>query len=140
MPPVLSLLLGATGLFLIVVSVWLRWQSARVGEWPQTEGVILASALVADPHDAGSSFQLQYSYQVGGVSYTSERLTFNPTSDSVDAKAARLAAYPVGRQVTVYYDPARPERAVLEREPSAGWLAAVATGGILLAVAFFFGR
>ena len=45
-----------------------------------------------------------------------------------------LARYPVERSVTVYFDPANPQRSVLERQQSAGWLALAAGGAMSIAV------
>jgi hypothetical protein len=58
-----------------------------------------------------------YSYEVAGQPYSSHRVTFGAIRPSKQAAAAEkaLERYPVGSQVTVYYNPAQPSETVLER-------------------------
>jgi uncharacterized protein DUF3592 len=62
--------------------------------------------------------RVRYTYRVNDADYAGDKIVFGfMTSYNVDAKAREvLTKYPVGQQVTVYYDPANPENAVLERK------------------------
>ncbi|MGH9849160.1 MAG: DUF3592 domain-containing protein, partial [Blastocatellia bacterium] len=57
---------------------------------------------------------VRYRYEVDGRTYSGKRLYFDEVA-STERWAARLARkYPVGATVPVYFDPANPERALLE--------------------------
>jgi hypothetical protein len=79
------------------------------------------------------SAKVVYNYQVGGQALVGDRRRFSDSSSS-SARRAQEAAnrYPVGAQVTVYYDPNNPEVCVLE--PGAGmggFVALIITLGLL---------
>src|SRR5262249_25301486 len=57
---------------------------------------------------------IEYEFSVGAQTYRGARIAITDTSGP-DAEAA-LDHYPVGKTVTVYYDPADPNNCVLERE------------------------
>jgi hypothetical protein len=114
------LLLAAFG----AVGLWRGWRDlgrARASaSWPRTDGEIVGADLqVEGYHDDGEAMQravIRYRYDVGGESHRAERVFFG---DDVALRFTgpgrrRLDAYPVGRRVSVAYDPADPRRAVLE--------------------------
>jgi hypothetical protein len=83
---------------------------------------------------------VHYEYTVGGRTYRCSRVSVAEEVDGAELRAI-LKRYPVGQAVTVYYDPARPERALLERTLPMGKLAqglgclmALFVGGPLTAV------
>jgi hypothetical protein len=80
-----------------------------------------------------------YSYQVGGRSYQGSLIAPGLEVGRTGAPA-RLAVYPTGSQVTVYYNPNDPSDAVLETKvPSLFWLwfALILVDLVLGAVALF---
>lgn len=98
--------------------------------WPSTTGQVVESRLEIDrPNRRRTSGQrsgrrrsydavVRYSYTVGGRSYTSDR--FSAATDffsSSNQNRTRdfLNRYPVGANVTVFYNPRQPGSAVLER-------------------------
>jgi hypothetical protein len=95
----------------------------RARHWQATFGRVVASAVearatvrpgIAAEKVVGNYPRIVYEYEVEGRRHQSHRLTFARESPN-RAIAATLARYPVGAEVTVYYDPTRPSEAVLER-------------------------
>lgn len=105
------------------VFLWRSWQDGQASpQWPTVRGVIERCepfAHLQDPHHEGAQPQwrlmLRYRYEVAGQAYTGSRLgamaRHYPDEAAVQAVCQR---YPVGQQVTVFHDPVRPERSVLE--------------------------
>jgi hypothetical protein len=138
-------------LFLIALGVKLR-ELREARRWPETTGKVIASRVQslrktsAGPSFGPSDMELtnqpfvQYEYKVGRRTYRCSRVSVAEQVDGAELRAI-LERYPVGKAVTVYYDPARPERALLERTLPAGKLAlglgclmAIFVGGPLAAV------
>src|SRR5262245_38871502 len=112
----MSLALAAFGLAAILLAGWSRAMNRKAAAWPEVGGEIVRSSLEYDPHDSDrDSLTIVYRYSVGGIPFESSRASysFRPVS-----RERRLRDYPVGRKVTVFYDPADPGRAVLERGAS----------------------
>jgi hypothetical protein len=90
------------------------------GAWPTTTGVIRSAALTTafhkPPHAPWFSPFICYTYTVDDIPRASTRIEF---SDQVAALTKDEALtwidrhYPVGKQVTVYYDSKDPDLAVL---------------------------
>ncbi len=132
---------AAAGL-LLWRQAWQSWRQAHASRtWPSTQGIIEEAWITISRSSRGpeSPFEdkffyphLRYRYQVGGQTYQGERIAAgSPTGLSSRAEAeAVLAPYPVGRRVTVYYNPRNPAEAVLEpgRAESLGMLL---LGGLL---------
>ncbi len=92
----------------------------RSAAWPQVKGKVLTSRV--SRREGSYSVRLEYEYAVDGVQYTSDRIKFGATVTVGSGKEEANAIterYPVGSEVTVYYDPHKPSRSVLEREVEA---------------------
>ena len=122
------------GLGVLAVALWIRHMNRKAASWPGTAGKITESRLEREAHDAGSTVRIAYTYAVGERSFQSSCVSFTPKSDHLPAKEELVARYPVERSVTVYFDPSNPQRSVLERQQSAGWLALAAGGAMSIAV------
>jgi uncharacterized protein DUF3592 len=115
-----------------------RKQADESASWQSTHGTVTGSSLGQSTNysDSGPTVSyfpiVRYSYSVVGQPYTGERIAFGlGESSSRSAKAQKmLDGYPVGRPVTVYYDPANPAQAVLERRAGGG------IGGLLIGIVF----
>jgi hypothetical protein len=61
---------------------------------------------------------VDYTYEVLGATYRSDRIEFGGLQISTDRENAMTvrAGYPEGARVPVFYDPKHPERAVLRRD------------------------
>jgi hypothetical protein len=82
---------------------------------------VLSEERIGDRDDPRKFYHrpaVAFRYEVDGRSYTSERYAFDETS-STDPRYAETVAqrYPPGRSVTAWFDPDRPEVAILESAP-----------------------
>lgn len=124
---VISAALLAFGLFFV--------QEANASRsWPAVTGRAQTVRVTWDLSNRQESmpdrdyyFEVRYTYQVDGKTYTGERYSLGGGSNAAgrtynsedEARAAAAAAYQAGDSITVYYDPAAPESAVLQ--PGAGF-------------------
>jgi hypothetical protein len=103
--------------------MWKQVMVRRSGFWPSTLGEIVRSEVVRTRGGAWDSRHtyyeacVEYRYEAAGRTYTGTTIDLGGTVQrSLSGHAAkRCAAYPAGVRALVYYDPARPERACLER-------------------------
>ena len=141
---VLFLLLGVIG---TVNGLYWLWKSRRSRNWPTAPGTIVVSQLITgtDVHHAELrdvpvittyGAKIRYSYTVDGRPYNGGRVgwTGRGMARTDHYARKRMAKYPVGKQITVYYQPGKPENAVLE--PAAEGLL---TRGLLTATFLFLG-
>ena len=95
----------------------------RSTSWPRVEGTV-SESYVSESYsrtNRRTSYRpnIYYTYSVGGTPYGSYTIAFGlATSSSVAAEDA-VRRYPRASAVQVYYDPDRPQVAVLE--PGATW-------------------
>lgn len=118
------ILIGAamfTGVLAFAV-VYKLVEVSAARRWPVTTGKILSSGIAArrkpsQPHgDRVANYpQVVYEYRVGGRRYRGERLSIGEAVGNFGVEET-LARYPAGAAVQVYYNPANPAEAVLERE------------------------
>jgi hypothetical protein len=145
---VYAMLLAPLGLILIAAAVK-TWQAREARSWPQTSGKVLSSvAEVRDVRvsddDREDGYRLEqhnfanvvYEYSVGGRKVSGNRISIG--EDTGDFQVAeKLAKYPAGSIVTVYYNPRHPEQAVLERDLPKGMWGCLGIGSaIVLAIVF----
>jgi hypothetical protein len=128
------------GMGLILVGIWdiLRRRAKRTLTWPQVTGKVLEAKVVFSSNGEGESQMphILYSYEVNGTPHKSCAVGASGMMTAADI----VQKYPVGRTVQVFYDPVRPESAVLERNGSALILILVlAIASVLAAVAFLSG-
>ena len=123
------LLFAGVGIFLVLRTQRNKKKAEVSQAWPSTLGQVTDSHVKrSESTDADGdtttnySAQVAYTYQVGGQDYSSQKVTFGFTPSYSNQSKAQGEAdrYPVGKQVTVYYDPSKPSDAVLERQVSGG--------------------
>lgn len=158
--PAASLIL-ALGLFVLAYVIAgfgfsLRQDSARIAKWSSTEGVIVNAQMHSTRIRRRNIFEplrehrtytvhsttIAYQYAVNGEQFVSTSISrakgfdaiFPSTNQSGAAyQGTWLAMYPEGKRVTVYYDPADPASAILERdEPWITYLTFLLAGAIAL--------
>jgi hypothetical protein len=145
----LAFVLGfvGAGIFLIYRSLQSRKRAEASQGWPSTQGQISESRVAHSTHtdsdgDTSDSYTptIEYTYQVAGQAYTGRNLTFGFTQGYGNASKAQavLAKYPVGAHVSVFYDPADPQQAVLERK-AGGYGTGMALGIIFLVIGLCLG-
>jgi len=114
--------LGA-GLIACVWAMWKQLMVRRSGLWPSTLGEIVRSEVVRSRGGAWDSrhttfeARVEYRYEVSGRTFTGTTIDLGGTMHTSLSRhaAKRCASYPAGVRTLVYFDPARPERACLER-------------------------
>ena len=130
--------------FVLIYMYFKNLARVRASEgWPASQGTILESwvreSTTTDDDGSTSSHyypEVRYAYQVVGVEYQGDKLTFGPKSGSAQSKAAQVVSnYPKGATVTVYYDPQKPSTSVLERNVSKSLLL---YGMIFIIIGIFF--
>jgi hypothetical protein len=124
-----------TGSLCLAGFVVVRRQVCASNAWPITKGKITTSAIASETfrveEESGNSrlrFEtryrpvINYVYRVDGHDYYGTGIAGSWTVLHATPEAAQAVvdAYPIGREVAVYYDPARPRTAVLERGKAAG--------------------
>jgi hypothetical protein len=109
------------GLIAFAAIVKLR-EAQAAKNWQSVGGKIIRSEIrtvrkrdLEERETVRSAPAIAYEYNVGGKRYKGERISLAETLPESEIEAI-LARYPLGAQVTVYYDPADPRRAVLERD------------------------
>ena len=112
-----------------VLAFWLQYMNCKAASWPAADGVIIKSEL--DDLDGDASVRITYRYTVNGRNFESSQFSFTAVANDLPAKKRRVAQYPVGQRVPVYYDPQNPTTAVLER----GAVGILATGLIFIVAA-----
>jgi hypothetical protein len=114
------------------------WLAAATKSWPTVTGVVTASRI--DKTTKGNqpapyfSGVVEYSYEVDGTTYRSNRFSYSGLSESSEQSDIRavIARYVPNRPVTVHYDPANPSQSVLQTGGGLiGW-AMIAAGTLFL--------
>jgi len=140
----IGLIYALIGLFGIVAfaycarDVVLGWQSLH---WLRTDGVI-QSAQMIHQRNAGSGgaygASVSYEYRVSGTSYAGTRISYGDylTGDAEHARSL-LARYRPDTKMLVFYDPDKPDRAVLETGVHGGVWLGLGIGTLFCVVAAF---
>ena len=135
------------GLFLEAIKYARRVRRGlRSRAWPSVQGKIEHSEPFAESMRAGRTRgtvyvpSIHYRYRVHGRNYSGKEITYGRESlyTSWPERAQRKCnQYPVGSRVSVFYDPARPDVACLERGTGSqllGYVLALVFAGIALAL------
>lgn len=119
------LILLVVGIILVVGNVRARKRADASQNWPNTTGrILLSETRTSQTRDDDGNLQapayfpyVEYDYILNGQVYKSHKLTFgsHETFTARATAASRLAPYPVGANVTLYYNPENPGDSVLER-------------------------
>ena len=113
---------GFLGVFLCQVlgGVLQSWDAQR--RYVAAPGRVIESRLKyysATGRNRGPTYRpvVIYEYSVQGVMHRADRIYCSPGDESMPEDAAEMirSRYPSGAQVTVFYDPTAPERALLDR-------------------------
>jgi len=110
----------------LAISLFVIRRSFGSKSWPKTVGTVVSTEVKRTvTHTANSvSYEpyVKYTYSVRGQQYAHDKLTaaVTPGIREPAGAAAIVAKYPVGHQVTVFYNPADPGDAVLGAGGSSG--------------------
>ena len=115
---IMIVVLLAFGLILGGVGLHRYNDGKRSASWPTTKGSITQSRpqpVTTENNRKEFRLSVSYSYKVDGKPYTGQRVTSSDQYEKTRGAAeSALKKYPVGGEVTVYYDPDNPASAVLE--------------------------
>lgn len=116
-------------------------EARKSASWPHCPGKVIESAVLAKPdgEDTRYAHIIRYSYEVGGVGREGRRFDFEQATSSQRQAEALAAKYPAGCQVEVFYDPDRPQRAVLVPGRVAGPYIEVGFTVVMLLSAVYWG-
>jgi hypothetical protein len=109
----------------IVVGILNRNKAKKAGGWPSVPGKVIEARLEehasTDPEDFSmANFRpvIAYQYEVNSQVYTSNKTGVIAMNYDQKTAQKKLDAFPVGSALTVYYNPEKPEDALLN--PSKG--------------------
>lgn len=140
-------MVGVIAMILIAYSAINLRQGGASKSWPSVEGKITRAQIVPREvvrakkqkvvlYDAA----IAYSYTVAGHEYTSEKVRTDLQAQPHTAEAERLIElYPVGRSVTVHYNPANPDDSLLEPGSDPQTTSLLVCGIVLAVVAAIMG-
>ena len=113
---------------MLAFSLWLiltNWNEIKgsffrdLATFRSAEGKIVSSSIYTSTQRTKTyyHYSIEYEYVVNGKNYRSDEITFNDNY-SLDQEFAQtyISKYPVGKTVTVHYDPHDPSFSVLEPE------------------------
>lgn len=113
--PLLLIVFGVLPLLTILLSLWRIGIYMSSSHWLETNGVIVDSQIISNSESTDSAF-IKFSYTIGGRQFDSCVVRLGGTVYLTDRQAERMTQkYPVGKGVTVLYDPENPKSACLER-------------------------
>jgi hypothetical protein len=112
-------------LVLFVTAIYYRRRAHAARSWPAAQGIVLSSRVRASSGNRGGVGYMPhivYRYKVGVQVHENARLSldFKTRTDEATAQA-HANHYQVGQPVTVYYDPAQPDKSVIEHVTPAVW-------------------
>jgi Protein of unknown function (DUF3592) len=125
-----SVILFWIGAGMLAASLWLvlsNWHDLKgsffsdLATFKSIEGRIVSSSTYTSKWKRKTyyHYSIEYEFTVNGKNYRSDEITFNDNY-SIDQEFAQkyISKYPVGKKVTVSYDPHDPSFSVLEPEES----------------------
>ena len=136
-------LVFALGLGLLLYSVNSKKKAGESISWPAAPGTITVSEVRQSrttDDDGNISIHyyphIEYNYFAGGQTHTGKQVSFGGIRGLNSAAQAdpTLQKYPVNSNVMVYYNPQKPQEAVLEKAAGKGASTARTMGIILLVV------
>jgi hypothetical protein len=119
----LALALGGVGIALIFLSQRNKQKAQASTTWPSTAGKIIGHRIRVDESSDDDSYSVRYvpvvhcEYQVNGTLYQGKRISFGSEPSFLTRQKAEafLETYPVESATTVFYNPEKPQEAVLSQ-------------------------
>lgn len=108
------------GVWLLVYGLRQRQRASAAEQWPAVEGRLLSADV--GRHSSRSKYglnvwyvpEIEYEYSVGGVRFTSRRISFgSPSFNTREGAESVLRQFGTVGAVPVHYDPNKPKDAVL---------------------------
>lgn len=150
LPPLVYAMLLAPLALVLIAAIVKTWQAREARSWPQAPGKVVTSVaelrevrVSDDEREDGYRMEsrnfanVTYEYSVGGRKLRCNRISIGEDLGNFQV-AEKLAKYPAGSIVTVYYNPRHPDQAVLERDLPKGLWGCLGIGSAVV-VAIIFG-
>ena len=135
-----GVLLAVVGLRALARAVRAWTGALRSRAWQAAPGRITRSVIVNKAGGRWASFhpELAYEYEVVGRSYSGTRADFCSDMEYGSRADAEewIKRFPRGGGATVYFDPCRPERSILDRRLPGLWSSLAVIGACFVAAAF----
>ena len=118
------LIFGIIGVVMLVKYFQDKKKADASTSWSSVSGRITESYLREENRTDSDGYpqtyyypEVRYEYDLLGATYTGDKIAFGSKTGNGSQKKTQeaLAQYPVGKSVSVYYDPNNPEDAVFER-------------------------
>jgi hypothetical protein len=135
---------------ILVAAIVKTWQAREARSWPQAAGKVVTSVaelrevrVSDDEREDGYRMEsrnfanVTYEYSVGGRKLGNNRISIGEDLGNFQV-AEKLAKYPAGSIVTVYYNPRHHDQAVLERDLPKGLWGCLGIGSAIV-IAIIFG-
>lgn len=106
-------IIGTIGLVLILYGQLQRRRARASAEWPVVPGKIVTSEVTSHTDEDGTTYSadIEYVYTVEGIEHRSDVVVIGGQPYGAQQAVSR---YPLGKTVSVSYDPGKASRAVLE--------------------------
>jgi hypothetical protein len=150
LPPLVYAMLLAPLALILIAAIVKTWQTREARSWPQVSGKVVTSVaelrevrVSDDEREDGYRMEsrnfanVAYEYSVSGRKLSCNRISIGEDLGNFQV-AEKLAKYPAGSIVTVYYNPRHPDQAVLERDLPKGLWGCLGIGSAIV-VAIIFG-
>lgn len=108
--------------------------------WPSVQGKVVSSDIQIQRNTSrGPNYTpaILFEYFINGTRYFSNKISFGGTSSRLISIQKTLIKYPTGSNVLVYYNPQKPQIAVLEPGITFSTIIFLLVGIILTIVGFF---
>jgi ribosomal protein L21E len=144
---VYAMLLAPMGL-IVFAAIYKYFEVRAASDWPSVPGEVVISApqvrkvkVIDGNREEGHYYEernfanVTYQYVIAGQTYRNNRVTIGEDRGNFEV-AETIARYPVGKPVTVYYNPNRRSEAVLERDIPKGvfgclvWMVVISVIGV----------
>ena len=140
-----TLIFGIIGVALLIKHFRDKKKAEESQSWASTSGQITESYVRRQDSVDNEGYstttyypEIRYSYEALGREYIGDQVAFGGSVGGTKTRAHDgLANYPVGRNVIVFYEPSRPEEAVLERRLGGGGKVFLFVGGLFLLISIF---
>ena len=112
------------GAILLFFAIRTRRKSNASMAWPSTTGQISTASVrqnSSTDEDGHVNFTyspiVEYDFSVNGQAFKGRRINYGITASTTrEAAQKEVDRFPIGRQVTVFYNPEKPGEAVLEKK------------------------
>ena len=137
-PRLIAWSLCGAGLFVLSLLFLAIRKAWAIQTWPETTGHISESETIGKWSQMGSSLRwivepkISYRYLLNGQEYVGHNIAAAEINTaSKEAAEEKIEPFPVGQEVTVYYNPSKPEDSVLQKETSRGPYVAFGLVGVV---------